>query len=97
VNQFLAIVTFINNLLPLIEQTIVAAEKLCPTGSQGAAKLAMVQTVVTEAISLESNLPVIAAQAGPLITAAVNSMVALKKAAGTMQTTTLAPTMSPAQ
>jgi hypothetical protein len=80
--QFIAIITLINQLFPLIIQTVKAVESAFPAGGQGAAKMAIVQGVIQHALEVSTDLQVTAAQIVPVLTPIINGVVAMLNATG---------------
>lgn len=86
--QLIAIITLINQLFPLILQTVKAVETAFPAGGQGAAKLAIVQGVIQHALEVSNDLQVTAAQIVPVLTPIVNGVVGMLNATGVFNKTT---------
>lgn len=80
--QIIAIIGFINSLFPLILSTIKTVEAAFPQSGQGAAKFAIVQSVVQHAIDVSTELQVTASQVMPILAPLVSSTVSLLNAAG---------------
>jgi len=80
--QLIAIITLINQLLPLILQTVKAVEAAFPQGGQGAAKMAIVQGVIQHALEVSTDLQVTSAQIVPVLTPIVNGVVGMLNATG---------------
>lgn len=74
--NFLALLSLINQLLPLIHQAVTTVEALFPQGGQGAQKLKMVDDVVQAAARAtgvaESQLPALSTVLGPVVAGVVS-------------------------
>jgi len=80
--QLIAIITLINQLFPLILQTIKTVEAAFPQTGQGAAKMAIVQGVIQNAMNASNELQVTVTQIAPVVTPIVNGVVAMLNSTG---------------
>lgn len=85
--EILAIISLINNLLPLILQTVRTVESLFPAGGQGAAKLEMVQGVVQHALNVSTGVQVSAEKILPVLVPIVSGAVHILNASGVFNKT----------
>ena len=76
--QFLAIISLINQLLPLIKQTVLALEDMFPNGV-GADKKALLNSVLNGAVSGSAELQTTLQAAQPALQVVINGVVALAK------------------
>lgn len=90
-NNFFIILGLVNQLLPLILQTVKALEVEFPQGGQGAQKLQMVTSIIEQALSATQGLQVTAQQLLPIVTPIVSAAVAMYKANGTFKTSVQTP------
>jgi len=84
--EFLAIMTFIINVLPMLEKLVASAEAMFPQAGQGAAKLQMVVGALEQASNVAGNIGIAVNQIAPIVTPLINGIVAIKNATGTMPT-----------
>lgn len=78
----IAIWTLVNQLLPLVVQTVKAIEEAFPQGGQGQHKLAMIRAALEEAYKTVSDAHVTFDQVWPTLNAVIASIVTMKNASG---------------
>lgn len=88
-SQIIVILTLINQLFPLILKTIETIELAFPAGGQGAAKLAMVQAVIKQALESTTEVQVSAEKLLPMLTPIINGIVGLKNSTGLFKKSTV--------
>jgi hypothetical protein len=93
-SEILAILSLINNLFPLIVQTIKTVESAFPQGGQGAAKLAVVQGVVEHALNVSTGLQVSAEKIIPVLSPIVSGVVSILNTTGVFNRTPTVPAVS---
>lgn len=79
---FIAIITLVTQLIPLVLQIIASVEAAFPQGGQGKAKLDMVKGTLEQAFNSITDAKVTFEQVWPTLNSLVTSIVALKNATG---------------
>ena len=77
--QIIAILTLINQLLPLIRQSVAALEDLFPQAGTGAAKKALLNGILDSAVAGSATLQTTLAAAAPAISLVIDAVAALHK------------------
>jgi len=77
--QFLEILSLIVKLLPLIKETVIALEGMFPDSGTGAAKKALLNNVLDQAIDASSTLAATYAAAKPALQVIIDTVVAVTK------------------
>jgi hypothetical protein len=91
--NFLNLLSFINQLFPIVLETVKTVEAAFPQSGQGSTKLAMVTNLVEQAAGLAGQSQDVIKQVTPLIEPLINSSVALYNATGVFKS---APAATPA-
>lgn len=77
--QFIAIITLINQLLPLIRQTVAALEEMFPQSGTGQSKKALLLQVLDSAVASSATVQATYKAAMPAISLVVDAVAALHK------------------